>query len=162
MSRLFVAAYPPADIVERLLALPRPQEPGVRWTRPEQWHVTLRFLPDAEPDVVRERLAGLDAPAAEAGLGRIGRLGRDALVVPVAGLDRLATSVHRTLGMGDDRPFLGHLTLARLRGRPACGLTDRVVDGRWWVTELALVESVLDPTGARHTVLARFPLGAVP
>ena len=45
-SRLFVAVVPPDDVLEAVAALPRPVEPGVRWTRPDTWHVTLRFLGD--------------------------------------------------------------------------------------------------------------------
>ena len=42
--RLFVAVWPPVDVVERLSELPRPAVDGVRWTTPDQWHVTIRFL----------------------------------------------------------------------------------------------------------------------
>ena len=36
--------WPPPEVVARLAALARPTVEGVRWTTPEQWHVTLRFL----------------------------------------------------------------------------------------------------------------------
>ena len=44
MPRLFIAVWPPPDVVEQVAALPRPPVAGLRWTEPEQWHVTLRFL----------------------------------------------------------------------------------------------------------------------
>ena len=47
--RLFVAVWPTPAVVEELGALPRPAAPGLRWTTADQWHVTLRFLGDADP-----------------------------------------------------------------------------------------------------------------
>ena len=38
MARLFVAVWPPDDVVAELAALPRPDQPGLRWTTPDQWH----------------------------------------------------------------------------------------------------------------------------
>jgi 2'-5' RNA ligase len=58
----------------------------------------------------------------------------------------------------DPRPFLGHITLARLRGSPACGLTERTVAARWSVRQLALVQSEQGPTGARYTTVATLDL----
>ena len=101
-------------------ALPRPDQPGVRWVPPANWHVTLRFLGEAEATDVHARLAGVTLPAATAMFGpAVRRLGRSALVVPVAGLERLAAAVTAaTADIGDPpgtRSFNGHLTLARLR-----------------------------------------------
>ena len=165
MPRLFVAAKPSASVAETLAALPRPATPGVRWTTPEQWHVTLRFLGDADPDAVMALLDELHATRAEATLGpRVGRLGRSVVVVPVAGLDELVAevrSVTEELGeRPDPRPYLGHLTLARLRGVGSCGLTGAPVDVSFDVAEIWLVESETHPDGARYTDVGRFPLVA--
>ena len=56
----------------------------------------------------------------------------------------------------DLRPFAPHVTLARKVRKPAAGLSLRPV--HWPVTDLALVESVTDPAGARYRILARWPL----
>jgi 2'-5' RNA ligase len=164
VARTFVAVWPSAEVSQTLAALPREHRRGVRWTHPEQWHITLRFLGEADPDEVAEALAGLDHPPVTARLsGPIGRLGRDVLVVPVDGLASLAAEVRaRTATLGDrppeDRAFLGHVTLARLRGAAACGLTNRVVTGEWEVREITVVTSRLDPDRARYTVVATVPL----
>ena len=50
MSRLFVAVWPPDEVLEELRALPRKDERGVRFVHPDSWHITLRFLGDADPD----------------------------------------------------------------------------------------------------------------
>ncbi|MDP9386758.1 MAG: hypothetical protein M3Q48_02235, partial [Actinomycetota bacterium] len=89
--RLFVAVWPPADVVDGLAALPRPEVPGLRWTAPEQWHVTLRFLGEVDLAAARRAFAATDITgAAVAELGpATGRFGRRVLHVPVAGLEGL-------------------------------------------------------------------------
>ena len=163
MARLFVAVWPPAEIVDGLAQLPRPAEPGVRWTDPASWHVTLRFLGDADEGAVVEALRTVLHPPVTATLGpAVARLGRSVVCVPVAGLDDLASAVIAATAAGGDppdpRPFAGHLTLARLRHRRACGLAGHRVSGTFAVDEVALVRSHLDPTGARYETVATFAL----
>jgi 2'-5' RNA ligase len=163
MSRLFVAAPLPrevrADLAQRL---PRPPEPGVRWLPEEQWHVTLRFLGDADEEEARRALGGLRALPATATLGpRVSRLGRDVVCLPVVGLDDLARDVRRAtahVGEPPGRPFVGHLTLARLRDRNACGITGTSVVLSYPVHEVVLVRSTLGPDGATHEPLLRVAL----
>lgn len=162
-TRLFVAVWPPSGIVEQLAALPRPDEPGVRWTAPEQWHVTLRFLGATDVDEARRRLERVDAPPTDAQLGpRVARLGRHVVAVPVTGLDDLARVVtEATDDLGDPpdpRPFAGHITLARLKHRSACGVAGPAVSGSWPVTAVDLVRSDLHPDGSRYTTVARHEL----
>jgi 2'-5' RNA ligase len=163
LPRLFVAAWPPAGVLDLLETLPRPSDPGVRWTRRDQWHVTLRFLGAADPAAAVAALASLDVAAAEAVLGPLtARLGQSVVVVPVAGLTEVAVAVAAvTAEVGeppDPRPFAGHLTLARLRQRPACGVTGFRLAARFAVRELHLVRSHLDHEGARYETLAVVPL----
>ena len=166
-ARLFVAVWPPPHVLDVLAALPREEQPGVRWLPRPAWHVTLRFLGTADPAAVWAALcalAGPDGPrAAPAALGpRPGRLGRDALVVPVQGLEALAGAVRvATAHLGvppDPRPFLGHVTIARLRGAPACACTARTVEARWTVQEVALVRSTPGLTGPSYETLATLAL----
>jgi 2'-5' RNA ligase len=56
----------------------------------------------------------------------------------------------------DLRPYQPHVTLARKVRRPGRELAMRPV--LWPVAEVALVESVTDPDGARYAVLERWPL----
>lgn len=166
MARLFVAVWPPEEVLDRLEALERPESKGLRWTRRDQWHVTLRFLGVADPAPVVEALAGLDLPAADAVLGpAVDRFGRRILHVPVAGLGAVAAGVvQATAGLGqppDDRPFHGHITLARVADRARVDLrplTGTTVGAEWRVDAICLVESLLSPKGARYEVLERFPL----
>ncbi len=163
MTRLFVAVWPPSGVVDALRPLVVPGEPGVRWVTPEQWHVTLRFLGDADPDEVATALRAAPLPAAEAGLGpTVARLGRFVVVVPVAGLDDLAAAViGATADLGqapDPRGFTGHLTVARLKQRGACRVAGTPVRESFPVTEVVLVSSRTDAAGPTYQVLERFPL----
>ncbi len=165
MSRLFVAVWPPASLVARIgAALNRVDAPGVRWVPPERLHVTLRFLGEADEAAAASALARLRAPAVEAVLGpRAGRLGHDAVVLPVDGLDALARAVDAVLvGVGEarERRFLGHLTVARLRARGACGVVDAPVPGRWTVAAVDLVASEQGPDGLRYRTVVTVPLDA--
>ena len=167
--RLFVALWPPPEVVSQIAGLARPTVIGLRWTRQEQWHVTLRFLgPVEEPAEVSAALAAVAAAhrPLEAAVGpAVSRFGHRVLHVPVQGLGDLATAViDATAHLGkppEDRPFSGHLTLARV-GREA-GVNLRSIEGepisaRWPVSELTLVESKLSPAGARYLIVETFPL----
>jgi 2'-5' RNA ligase len=134
----------------------------VRWVPPGQWHVTLRFLGEADEDDAAGSLATLTAPRATAALGpRVSRLGRDVVCLPVAGLDALADAVRATTtGVGEPpgRPFVGHLTLGRLRRRAACGLAGTAFEASFPVDEVVLVRSTLGAEGAVHQRVASVPL----
>jgi 2'-5' RNA ligase len=155
MSRLFVAAELPPRVRTTLAAtVPRPSRAGVRWVPEEQWHVTLRFLGEADEGAAADALAELAAEPAMARLGpRVSRLGRDVVCIPVDGLDDLAGSVRRAtrhVGEPPGRPFVGHLTIGRLRRRGACGVTGTSVDVTFPVSQVVLVRSVLGAGGASH------------
>jgi len=150
--------------------LERPELPAVRWTAPEVWHVTLRFLGGVAADAVAPVATALGAlrsyPPAVAELGpATRRLGRSVLVLPVAGLDGVAAAVDEALaGVGiarEERPFTGHLTVARARGRAALpgGLSGAPLTASWPVDDVTLVESTLHGArGSRYTVLERVAL----
>jgi RNA 2',3'-cyclic 3'-phosphodiesterase len=163
MPRLFIAVWPPEEVSEDLRALRRKDQRGVRFVDPETWHITLRFLGDADPDVVGARLDELALPAATARLGPgVDVLGERTLMVPVHGVDQLAETVRvATIGLGEPAPkrFTGHLTLARLKpGAHLPAAMGAFVSAEFEMDEIALVASRLDPDGARYTTLATWPV----
>lgn len=159
--RLFVAVVPPAPVRSALAALARPARGDVRWTPAANLHVTLRFLGDADEVAVAGALDGAVLPRATASIGpEVVELRRGLAVAPVAGLAGLAaTVVEATAAVGrapPDRPFRGHVTLARVRGRGPTPLVGTPVEHRFVATEVALLASDTRPTGAVHTVRRRW------
>ncbi|MEU4803368.1 2'-5' RNA ligase family protein [Actinosynnema sp. NPDC023587] len=147
--------FPPADVVAELDAAlrdARAAHPGLRWTAPDRWHVTLRFHgddaePDAEPAGLLDGLGGLPAPTL-----RLTSSGTFPGVLWM-GVDGPLRPLAAAAGqVGEWRP---HLTVARARRRgeplPHVGFGGR----EWTVTEVALVRS--RPPGA-YEVVDRVPL----
>ena len=172
--RLFVAVWPSPRVVSTLRATVETLAGqggagALRWTGPEQWHVTLRFFGTAAVEEATEAFRSVVVPSVgtvEAVVGpATGRFGRRVLHVPVSGLEDVAAAVvDATASVGappDDRPFAGHLTLARARDRggtdlsPWCGVP---VSGRWTVGGVTLVASRTDREGARYEVVDRLAL----
>jgi len=161
-----VAVWPPPEVLDRVAALERPAVEGLRWTVYDQWHITLRFLGETEVAPVVEALRGVAVAPFGARLGpALGRFDHRVLHVPVAGVDDLARAVVSTtarLGRPpDERPFHGHLTLARAGKGARVDLRQLAgvpLEATWEVSSFCLVESRLSPAGARYAVLERFDL----
>jgi 2'-5' RNA ligase len=180
--RLFVAVDVPDDVRSRLADALRgchERVPGARWTRPESWHVTLKFLGWTRSDLVesvREAVArAAPGEAFETSLTAAGAFPspRRARVLWV-GLDDPGGRFGQMVRLLDEcllpwfeperRAFTPHLTLARLNppqdlGTAAGGLLGTPVrSDRFVVDELVLYRSHLSPKGARYEALARLPL----
>ncbi|HEY0780788.1 MAG TPA: RNA 2',3'-cyclic phosphodiesterase [Gemmatirosa sp.] len=184
--RLFVALTPPAAAARALAAAAEPIvaacHGSARAVAAGAVHLTLRFLGDTPPARVPTLRDGLAAAAAAgapltlavAGAGAFPTLARAQVLwlglAPDAALDALAHRVDdacAAAGAGREaRPFRAHLTVARLRrgarvDRDALGPALAAVQAPnpFVVATLDLVASTLTRAGARHDVLARFPLG---
>jgi len=183
--RLFVAVELPDEVRQVLkagLAVLKRDLPPSRWVRADAMHLTLKFLGE-QPLDLPERLdrAAADAVAAcapvEVRLGgggffpgphrpRVAWVGGDA-----PGLGALAAAVDRAAAAcgvpAEERPFSLHLTLARL-DRPwgVHAVEDFLVRvGKlhfppFSAREAVLFESRLKPSGAEHTALRRWAVGA--
>jgi len=161
---------------------------AIKWTRPEQFHLTLRFLGSIERAVLSELSAKLRQTCAAlcpldlkcAGLGLFPERGRPRVLW--AGitdareqfLKRTFKAIaEATIGVGQqeeggDKHFSGHITLARCKeiGRTGADeLRRRVRDfaqrqfGSWKATEVLVMQSQLSPKGARYSALEGIPLG---
>ncbi len=164
MPRLFIAVWPPEEVVADLTALHRKDQRGVRFVSPESWHITLRFLGEARPDDVRAAMEGWSMPAATVQLGpAVDVLAERALVVPAAGLDDIAAEVvERTAHLGEPprKRFVGHLTVARVKPYAQMPrVLGSLFSAEFVVDELVLVQSRLDPDGARYETIDTWPLG---
>ncbi|MFQ5418146.1 MAG: RNA 2',3'-cyclic phosphodiesterase [Myxococcota bacterium] len=150
---------------------------AVRWSRPENLHVTLRFLGDVPrrrvPEIARSvGLATAVLPPFRMRLGRVGAFPNRrrprvvALEVgpqePLAGLARAVDAAVASVGLASDRfHFHPHLTLGRVRGRGLPPVTASVtaLGESLVVEEIVLFRSELTNRGARYTPLERIALG---
>ena len=187
--RLFLAlAVPPAvreEIGRTQGRLQRHSPTGaIRWTRPDQFHVTLKFLGDVPADQVaalEESVAQISAarpalPLSARGIGFFPGTHQPRVIWAGARDDQGQLSeLHRQIDEAlrwlapAERPqkFTGHITLGRFKpGRHAAipKLLELVADyhdrhfGDWRAEAVELVRSELTSTGAEHTVVATFPL----
>lgn len=185
--RLFVAVNLSSEIRERLATVQdrlRHAQADVSWVRPENIHITLKFLGETEEKrlpSIREALAdaartGASFPMEIAGVGSFG--GRVPRVVwvgvrdgarPLTDLARQVEHVLARLGFPKEkREFSAHLTLGRVRSpRNAEGLLATLHAAREeqfgsiTAREFVLMQSQLQPSGSVYTLLERFSLGTV-
>ena len=185
-SRRFVALPIPAEVRERLAAS-LPQDPdladGVRWTRPDGWHLTVAFLGDVEDRHVDQLIRTLEVGVATTtiipkrlAVGELGTFGRRVLWIgvdpsPEGSLQALADAVRTALRRGgfpvDNRPMRPHVTLARAGRRPvsraiveatAAVTPDRSSTLAWKPNAIDLWRSQLGDGPARYTTEATIPL----
>lgn len=171
------------DLVEGIKERLRPVVGGVRWTRAEGMHLTLKFFGDILPEDV-DRISAVvrkhsrDIPPLKLSLDTLGGfpgLSRPRVLwLGVGGeIDRLANmqeAIEKDLAAcgfpAEGRAFTAHLTLGRSRSRGgvsgAASLPDMVGDlsGHLFeAAEMVLFKSDLRPAGPLYTALARFPFG---
>jgi 2'-5' RNA ligase len=157
---------------------------AIRWTKPEQFHLTLRFLGEVPAGRVAALQEAINAVCAGEPALRLRTQGvgffpnARAPRVIWAGVNdgegRLVDLQKKIEGavqpftqeQGTER-FAGHVTIGRVKflKRPeieklaahAQAVKDRLF-GEWTANEVELIRSDLLPTGASHTLLAAFRL----
>lgn len=169
LRRAFLAVVPPPAArawTESAVDSAEALAPDLRWMRPEQRHLTLRFfgaVPDVAPvaEFVADSFRAREPFILSLGGGGAFPDPRRASVLWLgvqqgsAALTALGTS----LAAPDDRPFRAHLTLARAKSprdlrRAIAALDARGESEAWTVDELVLFDS----DGSLHTEQARFRL----
>ena len=152
-----------------------------RWTRPEGWHLTLKFLGEVDPSV----LAALTAELAPelAGLPKVTVALRGTGFFPSPARPRVAwvggssnetdavvqtveAAAHAVGFECERRPWAIHLTQARIKDRwPNSAVESFLECGReldfeaFDCRDVVLIKSDLRPDGAVYTALKRMPLG---
>jgi 2'-5' RNA ligase len=183
--RLFVALQIPASIRDDYAALiddlrgldAKAAKKKPKWVRPENLHVTLKFIGHTEPaklDSIRTALANVHS-AAEIRLHFLN-------IFPNANRPRviwggmevsenlapLALAIDQQIAMlgfpAEDRSFTPHLTLARLDPPGIAPELRAAIEkhaardfGVLHTSEFHLIESKLKPSGAEYTTLQSFP-----
>lgn len=180
--RLFVAVDPPASALEVAEEAMRPWRERLaeaRWVRPENHHVTLRFLGRTWPRLASfvesacrdtaEKAEPFQISLSGAGVfpgptrARVLWVGLDD---PTRGLSALAAGLDERLASEfppEKRGFTAHLTVARIRqpvrvDRDELAATT-VETPPFDVDRLLLYRSHLSPRGARYEVVGEYPLG---
>jgi 2'-5' RNA ligase len=188
-KRLFVGLFPPADIVDRLQAaaadLGKDIPPrAIRWTRPEQVHLTLSFLGPIEtariPKIEAALMAACEGhPAFQvrlAGVGRFPSRKRPRIVwaglagglQPLENLKKALDAAFLVCGCaGEEHPFRPHLTIGRVAELNAAGRKQwadalaREQDrdfGGWRMERVDLMQSVSASSGAEYSALKSIAL----
>jgi 2'-5' RNA ligase len=154
--------------------------PRASWTRPESFHITLRFLGEITEEAAA-RFADAVGPAARMlaegemrGAGPVAFPSR-ARVLGVAfdpqdagallgAVARAAEAGARSIGcLPEERPLRPHVTLARVRTPWPAAALDEFFDAvrewampAWRVRSVVLYASRLDPAGAVHAPLRQW------
>ena len=159
--RLFVAVWPPPEVLDLVAEMDRPALAGVRWTTRDQWHVTLRFL---------GRMDGIEAAAARlaeaagavrggrgvGSVGSVGHGGAGGVVGSAVVGGSVASAAGGSVASGGVVAWAGPIT--RCLGRsivmlPVGGLDDLAA------TVVRLTASIGEPPPSRpftgHLTLAR-------
>jgi 2'-5' RNA ligase len=183
--RLFVAIYfsdAVRDAIDVALAHFPVADPPWRWSKPETWHITLKFIGDTPPGDVDAVVAALEESASrhdgfDLALGRFGAFPHlknpRVLFYDVSvGLEPCALLAHdvdaaleRATGLArESRKFHPHVTVARIKQRPPREVTDALTSvpalspPPFRAASVDLMESRLGPGGARYAVVRRIPL----
>ena len=183
LDRLFIAIPLPASVRDQLAARYEPT-PSIIWTRPEQLHLTLRFLGDVDAEWGAKFETAL------------GRVQVEPFLLPVAGLGAfLPHGTARVIWVGvghghprlhqlrqqiddallatgfplDVRIFHPHVTLGRVKeARPPAAAAEFLKRHRdfeaapFRVEAFQLFASELRPSGAVHTLKREFRLQPAP
>jgi 2'-5' RNA ligase len=189
--RLFVAIAVPdfvQDSIERAQRELRSTmgDRAVRWTKRDQFHLTLKFLGAVESLKVADLAAALRSATANfaplqlqaAGIGmfpdaqrpRVLWAGVQDRAGRLVDLQRRIQSATASFTAEPSEPhFTGHVTLGRCRtlgrseARALAASADTMAHrsfGQWTADAIEIVRSELGPAGSRHTVLEALGLGA--
>jgi RNA 2',3'-cyclic 3'-phosphodiesterase len=187
--RAFIALSLPPVVKEELGQISgelagRVPRGAVRWVRPEQMHLTLRFLGDTQlerlPDIqsAMDTIAGRYQPfdVVLDSVGCFPNCRRPRVIwvglagdrnQPSHGLVALKQSLDTALApLGwepETKPFRAHLTLGRVKDEPAVRGVEWTVDVAPLVVPVSaihLIESDLRPSGPVYTIRHRSELGS--
>jgi 2'-5' RNA ligase len=189
--RMFVAVVPPAEALDDLARFLEPlhaalvPQNSVRWTHPDQWHLTLAFMASVPDRRVEDLQVRLERAARRRAPLRLQLVGGGAFPnsararvcwvgtpkTCAADLSRLASGARAAANKSGAGPvgarFRAHVTIARVRSPIDVSGWLRVLDTyagpEWTADEIALIRSQLGegPNGRpRYETVARFPLGS--
>ena len=176
-QRLFVAVELP-EAVRHLLTKQQKNLPDVRWTPPDNLHLTVRFIGEvaqAQAETIKTSLKSVHLQGFSLQLNGLGFFNKGpqavvwAGILPSPGLTVLKQQVDAALArhadiMADAGRFSPHITLGRMKQadpkilKAFTGGDNVALTTAFAVQSFSLFSSVLTPGGAVHTVVGRYSL----
>ena len=187
---MFLALQAPQEVREVLVKIQqevreRMPDSIARWTRPEQFHLTLKFLGDVEVDRAEElesairqvtsNVGRFDVTATGIGFfpdahrPRVLWAGVSNRGAQLANLFHLAQKACEAFtSVPGEKEFVGHITLGRIKklGRKDRHAPGTIVTvhkdaplGNWTIESVEIMRSELSAAGAVHETVASIPLG---
>ena len=183
--RLFLAIDLPDDVRAHLLEARKRLEAGlpkIAYTKPENLHLTLKFLGDVDPnrlDPIKESLALIKPQRIELkatgidcfpnrGPVRIVTAALDGTLSPLRALVESIEQRCKFLGFEkEQRAYKPHVTIGRARPVLSAKFRQLAADatlGLWpgpsfAPREFVLMDSQLSPEGSKYTLVEHFPIG---
>ena len=183
LLRLFAGIALPPFALERLAAtrlrLATPND-GLGWLSPEQWHITLRFFGEVEPEqaeAIKSALSKLGSAPVPVGCDHLGLFPTKGILFAAIelspALSALQAQVTRLtaeqFALPTSHTFHPHITLARSKGPLGMRSLQRLATPAlpsvgaalcWKAQELLLFESRLSRQGAAYDVVDRYEFQA--
>lgn len=186
--RTFISIPLKPELITELQRLQESLQAGlekqlVRWTRPDQLHLTLKFLGNVAAEHVPLLSAALDRACQNTGpfqlsLQKLGCfpsprkpsiiwVGIEGDLTALGHLqERIECETEPYSGHSEERDFRPHLTIGRVKGygrevRPLAELLQKNSEtklGEWTVKEVKLMQSKLSPQGSTYSELANITL----
>ncbi|HEX6979765.1 MAG TPA: RNA 2',3'-cyclic phosphodiesterase [Alphaproteobacteria bacterium] len=177
MIRLFVGIGLPEDIRARLAGMCA-GVPGARWVPPENLHLTLRFIgevPEAEMEDIHHALSTVRTRQFDISLAGVGHFDTGDQVRTLwvrveksqelsALQARVESSLVRIGLEPEERRFIPHITLARLRDTPVSRVSAFLAQNNMFragpipIDSFSLFSSYRKPEGAIYQEEAEYPL----
>jgi len=183
--RLFVAITPPATALAELEATVAPLhdvEPGLRWSSPQSWHITLAFLGEVDERIAARLATRLERAAGRhpgvdllaAGGGAFPSVTRARVLwTGIRGDQQVLREIQQSVAAGarragapsadEGRRFRPHITLARskdpVNARPLVDALTEYSGSTWPADRIHLVRSHLGPR-PRYESIGSWPLRA--
>lgn len=186
--RLFFAVSIPVEIIAAIENTQRQLQkimdcPSIRWTRPDQFHYTVKFLGEVSMAKAQKAVEVAEEVCYRAkpfelslgGLGAFPNAQRPSVLwigatKGAVEFERLARELEEALARHhfrrESRPPTAHLTIARIKtydaeASVASGLEKAKIGeiGTLTVDSIVLMRSILKPSGSEYSLVSRFRFG---
>lgn len=153
---------------------------GLRWSTPEQWHITLHFYGEVDAVVancLRAALLETDLVLPGIAMEELGLFAAKGILFATVTSSLALVQLHQAVSTRsqlcgirpESRSFRPHVTLARSKSRAGHKTLQKLSTPQlpsfgapltWTATELLLVRSELHPQGAQYSEFCRVPMGS--